>query len=112
MARYSIIVPKKNSTYSTDTLYIKIQKLASNVRKSNIVDNQEQCCLNNIIASCFQRTGSDLSPFRAVHFRVMAKGDGREVGFHDGGCFFKIFKTRTNQQPDVYSIPKLGLGSG
>ena len=23
---------------------------------------------------------------------VMAKGDGREVGFHDGGCFLKFLK--------------------
>ena len=43
--------------------------------------------------------------------RVMAKGDGREVGFQDGG-YFSRKKTRTNQQPDIYSIPKLWLGLG
>ena len=42
----------------------------------------------------------------------MAKGDRREVGFQDGCYFFKILKTRTNQQPDIYSIPKLWLGLG
>ena len=41
-----------------------------------------------------------------TYLTVMAKGDKREVGFQDGGCFFKILKTRTNQQLAIYSIPK------
>ena len=34
---------------------------------------------------------------------AMAKGDERGVGREDGGCF----KTRTTQQADIYSIPKV-----
>ena len=36
----------------------------------------------------------------------MTKRDGQEVGFQDGGLFFSILKMRTNQQPDIYNIPK------
>ena len=42
----------------------------------------------------------------------MAKGNRREVGFQDGRCFSRFLKTKTNQQPDIYSIPKLWLGLG
>ena len=35
----------------------------------------------------------------------MAKEDGREVGFQDGGCF-------SVHQPDISNIAKLKLGSG
>ena len=43
----------------------------------------------------------------------MAKGDERELGrFSRWRLFFKILKTRKNQQPDIYSIPKLWLGLG
>ena len=37
---------------------------------------------------------------------VMAKGDRGKVVFQDGGCFFEIFKTRANQQPDTYILFK------
>ena len=38
---------------------------------------------------------------------VIAEGDEREEGFQNGGCFSRVLKTTTNQQPGA-SCSKAG----
>lgn len=54
------------------------------------------------------RSTASTRPFTRAQMRAMAKGDGRVVGFQDGGLFFKIYNI-PKSRPNPYPILNVGM---
>ena len=82
----------KDTLTHVQTLVTIHKLLKSCVRKSCVVWLFHLTTCNKLVGTIITVCSQGCSKFYDVTILVMAKGDGREVVFQDGGCFLKFLK--------------------